>query len=613
MGAFSDWATGLFKKYLNSDSAATNPAEWERFEREVESVERILKEIASADAINDGATAEEFKQVVEASLQVPQGHLGPTGQGVFVSSFQNGVGMSFDRIWLVGMIEGSVPPAQRPDPLLPETALPSGANLTRSQRLAAQERYEYLSALATAPRRTLSYPLADSGSRRRAHPSRWLLEQASTLAGEQVHSGTLGSYSDRDWLTVTQSAEQALGDLDNSQLADRLDFNLHRLVHWRRVGYRAASHPLAAEGNLARANALSGSRLSRRFTEFDGNLSEAAPDAGYVRNLGRQPMSPTRLEAWATCPFKYFLGNVLRLAALEKPEDITVISPLERGSLVHAILERFIKESDAGGAVPPPGQPWGERDLARLMGIAEEQFRFAEERGVTGKHLLWEMAKQSIRDDLTVFLSEEERLRASINTGKVVVEAKFGVGGDSPEVVDGETGLRFRGFIDRVDISADGESVLVTDYKTGSNSPYSALDKDPIDRGKRLQLGIYSLAAQRLFPDATRVRAAYWFTSAGGGFKLLPSEYFDIEDSDTAQRFRAGVSTVVEGIRAGVFPANPGSDSNHNNCTYCDFDSLCTSNSRRFDSWERKKTDGQAAIYLELAEDTQTDAQGGDE
>ncbi|MDE2841964.1 MAG: hypothetical protein OXN21_01140, partial [Chloroflexota bacterium] len=181
--AFSDWASGLFGQYLDSVSAATNAAEWERFESEKESVERILKEIAAADAINARATAEEFKQVVEASLQVPQGHLGPTGQGVFVSSFQNGVGMSFDRIWLVGMIEGSVPPAQRPDPLLPETALASAGSLTRSRRLAAQERYEYLSALATAPRRTLSYPLADSGSRRRAHPSRWLLEHAHRAGG----------------------------------------------------------------------------------------------------------------------------------------------------------------------------------------------------------------------------------------------------------------------------------------------------------------------------------------------------------------------------------------------------------------------------------------------
>lgn len=608
---FSKWALDLFKSYLSGVNAATNAAEQERFEREIESVERILGEMASADAISEQATAEEFKQVVEASLQVPQGHLGPTGQGVFVSNFQNAVGMSFDRIWLVGMIEGSVPPALRPDPLLPETALPSGANLSRSQRQVAQERFEYLSALATAPRRTLSYPLADSGSRRRAHPSRWLLEQASALAEEQVHSGTLGSFGDRDWLSVTQSAEQALGDLDNGRLADKLDFHLHRLVHWRKGGYRAASHPLAAEGTLARANSLNNDRLSRDFTEFDGNLAEAAADARYVRNLGRQAMSPTRLEGWATCPFQYFLGNVLRLGALEKPEDITVISALDRGSLVHAILERFVVETSSEGVVPPPGQSWGASDEARLMRIAEEEFKEAETRGVTGKYLLWEMAKRNIRDDLTIFLAEETQLRAAMHTGKVLAEAKFGMGGDSPEVEDGETGLRFRGIIDRVDISADGQSVLVTDYKTGSVNRYRDLEKDPIDHGKRLQLGIYSLAAQRLFSDATRVQAAYWFTSGGGGFKFLPSNYFDIEDAHTARRFRDGVTTVVEGIRAGVFPANPGKDSDYNNCRYCDFNSLCTA--RRFDSWERKKADDQVAIYLELAEDGGMDVQGDEE
>ena len=212
------------------------------------------------------------------------------------------------------------------------------------------------------------------------------------------------------------------------------------------------------------------------------------------------------------------------------------------------------------------------------------------------------MEKHNIRDDLGLFLVAEARVRELIRTGEVRVEAPFGLGGDSVDVPDEATGLKFRGIIDRVDISADGTSVLVMDYKTGSPRPFADLEKDPIDRGKRLQLGIYSLAAQRMAPEASRVGAAYWLASARGQFELAPRDRFDINDPDTARRFRDGVATVVRGIRSGVFPANPGDVGRNGfvNCQYCDFDALCPS--RRGYIWETKKGDNAAAIYRQLAE-----------
>ena len=199
-------------------------------------------------------------------------------------------------------------------------------------------------------------------------------------------------------------------------------------------------------------------------------------------------------------------------------------------------------------------------------------------------------------------LVAEARVRELMKTGEILVEAPFGLGGDSPDVLDEATGLRFRGLIDRVDISADGKSVLVMDYKTGSPRPYADLDKDSIDHGKRLQLGIYSLAAQHMAPEATEVTAAYWLASERGGFRFAPRERFSISDPDTAKRFRDGVTTVVSGISQGVFPANPGEMGLNGfvNCRYCDFDTLCPS--RRGYIWETKKGDDAAAIYRQLSE-----------
>ena len=600
--AFSDWQSGLLSDYLARPTANIGGDELDSFDREVERVLQLLEEVKSADALGGPATLEEFRQVVRDALQAPQGHLGPTGRGVFVSSFANAAGMSFDKIWLVGMIEGAAPPALRPDPLLPQGDLTGQGKLSPAQRRLAGERYNYLSALATAPRRTLSYPLSESASRRAAHPSRWFLEQASILAERQVHSGDLPSLVEEPWLSVTKSAENALDGLVDSGLADLLDYRLDRLVRWKNSGNSISVHPLGADGSLARAANMGRGRRSRRFTQYDGNLAEAAAASRFGQLLEGQPISPTRLEAWSTCPFRYFLGNVLWLGALKSPEDTTRITPLERGKLVHKILEDFIVQSRDNGSLPPPGQPWTEADNRRLLQIAEAEFEAAEARGVTGKSLLWELERQNIRDGLGTFLVAEARVRELMGTGEIRVEAPFGLGGDSPDVLDEATGLRFRGLIDRVDISPDGKSVLVMDYKTGSPRPYADLEKDPIDHGKRLQLGIYSLAAQHMAPGATEVTAAYWLASERGGFGFAPRARFDINNPDTVRRFREGVTTVVSGISQGVFPANPG-DMGQNgfiNCQYCDFDSLCPS--RRGYVWDTKKGDDAAAIYRQLAE-----------
>ena len=156
--------------------------------------------------------------------------------------------------------------------------------------------------------------------------------------------------------------------------------------------------------------------------------------------------------------------------------------------------------------------------------------------------------------------------------------------------------------IDRMDISGDGKAVLVIDYKTGSAEPYWGLDDDPIDQGRRLQLGVYSLAARASFPDATDVSAAYWFSTNRGRFQFAPAAHFNITDESVAERFREGVASIVDGINGGIFPANPGPPARYgpSNCQYCDFDAVCPT--RRVDLWERKKSDPVLAGYLQLAE-----------
>ncbi len=592
---FAAWAKDLLNRYLSTDTNGSDDDARERIERQ-------LDEFAAADSVNNGATLDSFRQMVSELMQTPFGHLGPTGQGVFVSSFAGAAGMTFDAVWLVGMIEGAVPPAPRRDPLLTEPDWAAAGGQDRMRIRMAGERYEYLAAVASAPRRTLSFPAADAASQRQAYPSRWFLEQASALAGVPVRSGDLAQLRDHDWFTVDDSSERALANASARSAADERDYRLQRLLEWRHGGRNLRNHPFARKDPLERAFRLARRRSQRHLTEFDGNLSGIEASHRFNIGPGGSPVSPTALESWATCPYRYFLAHVLRLGSLDTPEEIFSISALDRGTLTHEILERFIAESVQDGNLPPPGDTWRDGDLERLMRIAEENLRDVEARGLTGKRLLWEMVKTEILADLETFLETDAGLREANETADVRVETRFGFGDASTEVVEPETGINFRGMIDRIDISGDGQRVRVVDYKTGSSEPYKGLDDDPIDQGRRLQLGVYSLAARALFPDAEDVSAAYWFSTNRGRFQFVPAAPFNITDESVAERFREGVTSIVDGINAGLFPANPGPPGRYgpSNCQYCDFDAVCPT--RRADLWERKKSDAALADYLQLAE-----------
>ena len=162
--------------------------------------------------------------------------------------------------------------------------------------------------------------------------------------------------------------------------------------------------------------------------------------------------------------------------------------------------------------------------------------------------------------------------------------------------------LKFRGVIDRVDVDSSGRNVLVMDYKTGSSRPYAGLKDDPIDKGKHLQLAVYSLAARRALGADANVTAAYWFTSSRGGFAWPRRSLSILPAKRPWAWFQEGVSTIVSGIKSGLFPANPGEpdQGDFTNCRFCDFKSLCPS--RKDALWRRKKGYPLLGGYLQLSE-----------
>lgn len=599
--AFAGWARDVIDRYGQGKS------DWPTRQRQQDALGRLesaLEELGSLDAVETATTLAGFQQALNHALSAYMGRSGATGTGVFVAGLAAATGMEFDTTWILGMSEGDFPAQRGEDPLLPEyvraQVLVGALSLRRETQL--HERRDFLAALAGGHRCRLSYSRVDPVMRRAQYPSPWLLEAASRLAGQHVPSNQLHSH-DAPWLTVIESMEDALRLAEGGRAADGHEYDVLALARFQRTGSRLRWHPLASDsGPLGRALAMERARATNQLTEWDGFVGSIAGGSGRLGGSLSQVMSPTRLESWATCPYRHFLSNVLNLAVWETPEDLLTISPLERGNLVHAILERFIKEAiETGG--PSPRERWTDLQRKRIREIAKKAFQEAERRGVTGRRVLWEVAKEDILQDLERFLDDDEQYRSDEGMQPRHSEYKFGFDGAPAalELPDGG-GIHFRGFIDRVDVTPDGRRAVVMDYKTGSSWQYGKMKEDPLMAGKRLQLPVYALAVRETLPPDAALRAEYWFITARGGYIRVPVSLNAIEE-----QFRNTVGAIAEGVRGGIFPANPGPPGfgGPENCRYCDFQRICPTN--KLALWARKVDSPQVAAYRMLGGGTDAD------
>ncbi|MEM7093165.1 MAG: PD-(D/E)XK nuclease family protein [Actinomycetota bacterium] len=534
-----------------------------------EAVESALERLAALDEVDPEPSLAVFTRALVAELSVARERSGRYGQGVLYGPLASAVGHDLDAVFILGCAEGLLPAPRREDALLSDRArnLTGGDLPPRLGQVHEQHRL-FLAALASAPmdRRWLLFPRGDLRSSRRARPSRWLLPSASALAGKTVYATDFDDSTPSGVIEVPSHADAILNAEHPASLAER---DLGEVLGFVQRHGVALDHPAAAD--VVAGLDLQRARTSASFTEFDGNLAHQA-----LPTTDERPQTASRLETWAACGFRYFLAHVLGIGDRDDPERTFELSALDRGSAVHEILETFLRAVVQAGP-PTPDQPWSAQHRADAQRVARAVFADYEERGRTGRPVLWGTQKSELLASIDEFLTADDAHRERFGATPARFEQGFGLG-DEPrpveiEIADGRR-LRFRGLVDRIDTAPDGR-MIVSDYKTGSGSQYKDLHKgDPTEGGTLLQLGLYAEAAHQLL-GATTVDTRYWMVNARANYERFGYEWTD----DHRARLTEVVDTIVRGVESGVFVATPGDwDSfrrTYEQCRFCEFDTLC--------------------------------------
>ncbi len=511
--------------------------------------------------------------------------------------------LRFRAVYMLGVAERAWPPPLRPDPLLLEherralNAAGAGRLPLRTQPDNEPLTFQ-LGVQAARERLSISFARADAGGSGRHLPSYFFRSVVEAIEGQPVAFDELESAScvrrlnaGRLWAEDPRDA-LSLAEYDRGLVHAALDGATRAPV-----AALEASTPSFARAVIARRG-----RWSTSLTPFDGMMERDEALRATARLSAFQPgraVSPSALEMYATCPYRYFLRYTLRIEPAEEPETIDRISPLERGSLVHAILERFMR--DLGRDDPPRPERRAEH-LRRLMATARAEEEAREQRGVTGRPMIWEMDRLQVEADLVRWYDMEAREASELRPGGF--EVSFGPtrpdGGprdaasrDEPlELRAGGRAIAFQGRIDRLDWDDARASFRVIDYKTGS--AYGGKETC-FEGGRALQLPIYLHAAARaLGIDPADGVSEYFFVSTKGGFKRKTITGLQLDER--RQDFETVLETIADGVAGGMFAPSP----DQQTCRYCDYKDVCDARIERI--MKRKDGDPRAAPFRAMRE-----------
>lgn len=462
-------------------------------------------------------------------------------------------GLRFRHVYALGLVDGQVPQLPEEGFLASQRRrIPALAEQLKQKETEVTYLFSQLFE-AAEERLVLSCPCLDT--HQKTLPSPFLvavLERASLLPLEPAEL-TTGSREATILLGRAARDKELAGAGDKDTVASEgwLEEVAAAVEHWQSRG----------------------TRLGRIGAEAEPLLQALFP--------GSHNFSPSELETYAACPFRYFGSRILKLE--ERDTDRT---RWHYGSLVHRVFQAFYTEmrQHLGAS---DGEPLPAVDLRHRQRLRE---LFDGE---------WEQLDDgTLPPDLKNLFACEEGVLHLFFDAIACIEAEHGnllnefvlQHDNGAAVLLGEDvknrPVLLTGKIDRVDVRrAERTRAIILDYKTGRSK--SATERGAkVKDGRMLQLPLYAAALQRLRTELQIIGGAYIHLSekladankaiAPVG-EFLPTRGKSVPVPFEAEDARRLALKLVGEIRDGNFSLTSHTlDHPHTECTpYCDMKHAC--------------------------------------
>ncbi len=293
--------------------------------------------------------------------------------------------------------------------------------------------------------------------------------------------------------------------------------------------------------------------LRRRRPVIDGR-----DYGGFVSPRDPETYRVSRVDRYVACPFKYFAEHVLGLT--EDRDEEAGLTPLERGTLLHALFEEFYTRWQAAGhgtitttTIPAAVTMFTDLMEETLQALPPAD-RVLEDLRLRGSMVAPGVAARVFELEAASGAVVRERLLEYELNGAFAFPVKFGF--------DTRT-IEIRGKTDRIDVLGDG-SLRVVDYKLGRMP----------DLHSSIQIAVYAHCAQAAL-EARDGRphpvSAAMYVAFGDDRRLegrLPGDNTAMAVAAKASEF-AG---TIERIESGEFPPAP---KKPGECAWCGFAGVC--------------------------------------
>jgi hypothetical protein len=492
---------------------------------------------------------------------------------VLVAPAEAARGLGFDVVFVPGLAERVFPRKIVEDPILLDEqrhVLDLPELVTAPARVEAERLALRLAVGAAGIRVALSYPRLDVEQARPRVPSFYGLEALRAAEGRLPGFDELGLRADPGdgarlgWPAPTRP-EDAIdeAEYDLALLAPLLDADPETTAG-------TATYLLGGNPHLARALRARARRWLRRWTPADGLVDPdpLAREALARHQMGARAFSPTALQHYALCPYRFLLQAIHRLQPREDPVAIEVIDPLTRGAIFHEVQFALLTELRAARLLPVRPATLEKARAAVDRALDEAAERWAKKLAPAIERV-WQAGIDVMRADLREWL----RRAAENDDGWAPdrFELAFGLADrDRPQADPASVDepvtvldrLQLRGSIDLVERHSGG-TLRATDHKTGR----ARAAKDvAVGGGEVLQPILYALASEQLLRDPVEAGRLYYCTADGGyEERVVPL--------DAASRASAAtvIDTIGRALAEGFLPAYPAPGA----CQWCDYRLVC--------------------------------------